>query len=53
MNKPLDTTSRNGAEDGHDTARAALTLPPVYRWLIVLSPVLSAVSLALGLARGH
>lgn len=56
MNKPLNPDPHNLREDGHDAARAALTLTPVYQWLIVLNSVLGAVSLALGLAaaaRGH
>ena len=56
MNEPLDPAPRNHLGNGRDAPHAALTLSPVYRWLIVLNPFLSAAGVALGLAataRGH
>lgn len=56
MNDPLAPAPRNHLGNGRDAPRAALTLSPFYRWLIVLNPVLSVASVALGVAataRGH
>lgn len=56
MNNPLQAAPRNRHEVIGNAPRTAMTLTPVYRWLIVLNAIVGAVSLALRLAamsRGH